>query len=81
MFPVLLLHVPRGGRAYKPVNTREKVKMFFRTIRSNGLSTDQQRAAIRIHCDQTQNKELHDFTGEVFDGLLALYSTDEPSHG
>ena len=56
--------------------------MFFRTVRSNGLnglSTDQQRAAVRIDCDQTQNKELHDFTGEVFDGLPALYSTDEPS--
>ena len=50
-----------------------------RTVRSNGLSTDQQRAAVRIHGDQTRNKELHDFTGEVFDGLLALYSTNEPS--
>ena len=51
----------------------------FRTVHSNGLSTDQQRAAVRIHCDQIQNKEQHDFTGEVCDGLPALYSTEELS--
>ena len=30
-------------------------------------------------CDQTQNKELRDFTGEVLVGLPALYSKDELS--
>ena len=63
------------------IHHRIPILMFFRVVRSNGLFTDQQRAAVRIHCDQTQNKELHDFTGEVFDGLPSVYSTDEHLRG
>ena len=38
-----------------------------------------ERAAVRIYCDETQNNEHQDFSGEVFLGLPALYSTDELS--
>ena len=45
------------------------------TVRLNPL--DEQRAAVRIHCDQTQNKEPRDFAGEVFVGLPVVVLTDE----
>ena len=79
VFPVLLLHVSTEKAGPQTSKHSRKGHDVLRTVRSNGLSADQQRAAVSIHCDQTQNKELHDFAGEVFVGLPALYSTDELS--
>ena len=69
VFLVLLLHVFFGKVGPQTSKHSRKGHDVLRTVRSNGLSTDQQRAAVRIHCDQTQNKEPHDFAGEVFVGL------------
>ena len=51
----------------------------FRIVRSNGLSIGQQRAAARIYIIKPKTKKLHVFTGQVLDGLPAMYSTNEPS--
>ena len=71
-FPVLLLHnfsVKVGHQTRKHSRKGHDVLVLYvRTV----CPLDQQRAAVRIHCDQTQNEEPHDFAGEVFVGLPAV---------
>ena len=65
MFSRFSFHVPRGRRATQTSEHSREGQDVFRTLRSNGLSIGQQRAAARIY---------------VIEGLsnmqLALVSTD-----